>query len=110
MTIFNIQNPLTPVQQHVLTENQMLTQVFKGFVLAYKRSFDAFWRHPTLTPQEINDAWGTEALKLFQRSAATRDYIVLVDPTALTSDYIDPPLPFAPEVVDGAYTGRIIIG
>lgn len=110
MSLFNINSPLTPVQEHVLAENKMIKLVFDGFVMSYKRSFDAFWRHPTLTPQEIAETWDTEALKLFQRSAATKNYILFVEPDALTEDYIEPLLPVAPEIVDGVPTGRVLIG
>lgn len=110
MTFFNIESSFTPAQLHVLQRDKMIGLVFEGFVRAYMQEFDAFWRHPTLTPQEINEAWGIKALELFQNSAATKAYILARNPNALPLEYLDPLLPVQPEIVDGVPTGRMIIG
>jgi len=106
----------TPEQhagEAVVTSKSTINAVVRGFVESYKREFNIFWRNPNSTPHQMADAWGTTALDMFQKSALTRAYLLAIDSTSLNDpqdDYINTPLPVTPEIVDGAPTGRMIVG
>ena len=82
---------------------------FATLVKSYKREFDAFWRDPQCTPQQMAEAWGTDCLELFTNSGETCTYILTIDPDALPVEYQTPLMPYQPEIVDGQATGRIIV-
>lgn len=108
MTIFGTQS--ATAENAVAQSKQALNVMFQAFVRAYKCEFDTFWRNPQFTPQQMAEAWGVQGLTLFQNSAATKGYILTIDPTALTAEYIDPPQPITFEMDNGAPTGRVVIG
>lgn len=79
----------------------------------WKREFREFWFSPDYTPQQAADALGVLALDVFVKSAATKNLILMLDPSALDDpeiDYTSTPLTVTPEVIDGQQTGRVIIG
>lgn len=95
MTLFNITAPtveeiaLRTVAQSKMAVNSQFTQ----YVVAYKKQFDIFWHHPNCTPQQMAEAWGTEAGALFQASSLTRDYLLSLDPNCLSEEYKNAPTP-----------------
>lgn len=80
-----------------------VNMAFNAFVQSYKREFDAFWRSEGNTPQEMAAAWGTQCMALFAKSAATRDFLLALDPACLDESYTATPLPVTPNS-DGTVT------
>lgn len=105
--------PLTSAQKAVLYVSKNVKErkaVFDFILERFKTFYDGFWFSPDYSPQEINAVYDTKALNLFTNSKRTKDYLLSVDPNCLEDKYINPPLPAVPELVDGAPTGRMIIG
>jgi hypothetical protein len=100
----------TIVSAIVVNQEQRINRGFRGFVARYIYEFKDVWYNDKATAQEIVEKMGTRALQTFTNSAITRDYILAIDPDAIPLDLRTPPIPFAPEIVDGEYTGRIILG
>lgn len=101
---------ITPAQKEALILKNQVVSAMNSFVRQYKAGFDLLWKNQKATPQEILDAIGADGVELFTKSAATRDYILSVNPDLLPVQYQSPPLPVEPEIVDGAPTGRMIVG
>ncbi len=107
---------LTPEEiaaKAVLQAKMRINGQVMQYVRAYMKEFDSFWRNPQCTPEQMATAWGTECLAMFTKSAATKAYLLSLDANCLDHpelDYINAPLPVNPEIVDGAPTGRMIVG
>jgi hypothetical protein len=54
---------------------------FRRICEVQKRGVDMVWKNPNFTPQEIIDALGQDAIKIFQYHGALTDYIVSVATT-----------------------------
>jgi len=101
----------TPAQQAAETLVKHVNSHLAVFANQYKRAFDMVWnRTDGITPQDVLDAFDTDAMELFIRSAATRDYILSAKPSLLPEEYRTTPFSVSPEIVDGAPTGRMIVG
>lgn len=110
MALFNEPTIQELAIKQVLQDKKDLELSFARFLSDYKRKFNAFWNHPTITPQQMADAWGIEALAMFTKSAATKAYLLTVDPDCLEVEYQTTPQTVTPEIVDGQPTGRMIVG
>lgn len=100
------QHAFMVMQEGKVSSNSNIANVAR----VYKEMFDAFWHNDKFTPQQACDAWGTEALTMFMKSSATRDFLLAMDVECLPEEYRTTPLPVNPEIVDGAPTGRMIVG
>ena len=101
----------TPAQQAAENLVRHVNSHLTVFANQYKRAFDMVWnRQDGITPQQVLDAFDTDAMELFIRSAATRDYILSAKPSLLPEEYRATPQPVNPEMVDGVPTGRMIVG
>ena len=74
--------PPTPPSKEILLNRQvesiknLSVESYNIFTRIQKRGIDMVWNHPTLTPQEIIDAMGDEAIKVFQYHGALTNYLV----------------------------------
>ena len=72
------------------TEQQKVVKHFKdtGFSLyrksrnRYEHGLERFWKHPSLTPQEVSDALGTNAGDLITLLGALRTFVLTLNPGA----------------------------
>jgi hypothetical protein len=74
--------PFAPIQ-HIPTPQQIAAQVIAGgnglfnqIVAAYLRQYNAVWNNPNASPDLIVAAMGTQAVAVFEKSAATAAYLV----------------------------------
>jgi hypothetical protein len=58
---------------------------------SYVQIFNNFWNHPDLTPQQVSDALGTDAVYLFQLGGQLVDLLNTVKADTITQG---PPLPY----------------
>lgn len=52
------------------------SETYNQLLRAQNQGIDLVWNHPQLTPQEIIDALGEDAVKIFQYHGALTEYIV----------------------------------
>lgn len=82
-TLFN-DNPLpySPTPSVVAITERAVERIkdlsksaFEDLVRVQREGIDSVWNHPTLTPQQIVDGLGDNALKVFQFHGGLTDYI-----------------------------------
>ncbi len=72
------------------TEFQMNSQ-FRSLLSSFKSSFASVWSNPNLTPQQVMDAFGTDAAQLFVLAGATVTMLNTILPGTLAlADYMPP--------------------
>jgi hypothetical protein len=54
---------------------------YEMLVRKYNDIMNRFWKHPKLSPQEVSDALGTDAVSLFQYGGALSTLIMSINPT-----------------------------
>lgn len=80
-----VQPPAQIIAQRI---DQTRSFALQGLVRATKSAFNDFWNSNQATPQQIVDIFGTSAKTIFENHAATVQFILSVDPSALQpSDY-----------------------
>lgn len=73
----------------------------------HRITFDLFWHNDQATPQEICDALGTQATRLYLNSKVTQEYIKTIYP-----DYVPLEMPEGVQVVfneDGTVTIKEVL-
>lgn len=79
---FLSQNQITNPSKAVKLEQQtnfiknISKRAYEDLVRTQKMGIDMLWNHPELTPQEIIDALGEDAIKIFQYHGALTEYVV----------------------------------
>jgi hypothetical protein len=53
---------------------------YENLVRKYNDIMDRFWKHPKLTPQEVADSLGTDAVSLFNYGGALCTLIMSINP------------------------------
>lgn len=94
------------LERLVLNIKQLSRDAYKTVSEVQKRGINMVWNHPSLTPQEIVDALGADAIKVFQYHGALTDYIVALSQAEGIQPDIN--LPSKAFVID-PQTGKITI-
>ena len=80
LLINNTNQPIT-ISKELKLENisrrikNMLAKTFKDLVEIQKRGVEILWNDPTLTPQEIINSLGEDAIKVFQFHGGLTEYL-----------------------------------
>ena len=83
MNIFNTTKELTKAQKlkgfvdSIKQSNKVSLDILKQ---SHDINFNNIWNNGNFTPQEIFNEFGTDAVQLFQVSAATQEFIKMCDP------------------------------
>lgn len=93
-----IGSPIPPPAKSVIQaqlKSQLLVQMqmsFRRLSLDFEDLFTKVWENQDLTPQEVMDAFGTDAVQLFILAQATETYLNTILPGTISAT---PPLPYA---------------
>jgi hypothetical protein len=93
---------ITEKQQRVVSQYKAEMQRLFGQMRAtHDRLFREFWQNRSgLTPQQVSDAFGTEAVQVFILGGALKDFLNMIRPGTVTAT---PPFEFTPNA-DGTVT------
>ena len=86
------------LEKHAKSIKSLSKRSYDEIVNTQKRGIEMLWHHPELTPQEIIDALGEDAVKIFQYHGALTEYVVaLATSEGITPDIKLPPNAFTVE-------------
>jgi hypothetical protein len=66
-----------------------INSLYSAMIVAYRRCMDTVWKHPTLAPQEILDAFGTDAGELFRLAGILKNAINAATPNTIPDSTVD---------------------
>jgi hypothetical protein len=110
MSLLNAPTPPTPTKEIKLKQvtgriRQLSASSYKQISDIQKQGISLLWEHPELTPQEIIDALGENALKVFQYHGALTEYLV----TLATLEGIQPDIKLPPNAFVVNQDGTITV-
>ena len=83
--------------------DQSRSFVLNQLIRTTKETFKRVWKNSEATPQEILNEFGTNAAIIFHDHAAAVQFVLTVDPTALSPEDYTPPLKYTINT-DGSVT------
>lgn len=78
MTIYNTSSKTA--SQVVDEQKDAINGAYISLKAIYLDIHNSFWNNPDVTPEEVVEAWGTEAAGMFQKSIATETLLATLDP------------------------------
>lgn len=60
-----------------------INALYSSMLVAYSRCMGEVWRHPTLSPQEVLDAFGSDAAELFRLAGILKGAINAATPNTI---------------------------
>jgi hypothetical protein len=70
------QSTLTELTEGVVERITQITKdIFDELIKVQRQGIDLVWNHPVLTPQQVVDGLGSDALKVFQFHGGLTEYI-----------------------------------
>lgn len=66
------------IEQVVNDIKNVSREIFNELVRTQRRGIELVWNHPVLTPQQVIDGLGEDAIKVFQFHGGLTDYIKTV--------------------------------
>lgn len=93
------------IKQQALNIRRLSRESYETITRIQQRGIDALWNHPELTPQEIIDGLGADAIKVFQYHGALTNYLVTLAQTeGITPDIKLPTNAFTIDMENGTIT------
>lgn len=80
--------PPTTTQLQAQLKGQVVSstnQLFRTLQSSYDKNFSAVWANPSLTPQQVFDAFGTDAAQLFVIAGATATMLNTIVPNTVVA-------------------------